>query len=338
MGHLGWSTDWEWLNGSPNRFEVDSRLIQEENPSLDQPSAPEPMLTDLRQALRQFRHNKGFTSATLVTLALCIGATTAIFSTVYSLMLKPLPFNEPKQIVELYTSAAKAGLNKMPANIPFYVDYTANATSYEAIGLWSFSEQMVGEEASVTRLAMATATAEIFQILRVQPLMGSFFTKEQNQPGADKVVVLTQSYWQTQYAEDPAILGKEILIAGDTYKVIGVAPRKFEAWDARVKLVYPMSWPAAAENPRGRYGVNTQLFGRLKPGVAAGQADATALEWEQAGNLSRFIEVNYAGEATEQRWRERYAGARVVARPMALREIFIVLARSGRKSMEGVAA
>jgi len=79
-------------------------------------------LTDLRHAFRLLWKSKGITATTLVTLALGIGATTAIFSTVYSLMLKPLPFQEPERIVELYSSAVKAGLNRMPANVPFYLD------------------------------------------------------------------------------------------------------------------------------------------------------------------------------------------------------------------------
>ena len=87
--------------------------------------------TDLRHAFRLLRKSRGITATALITLALGIGATTAIFSTVYSLMLKPLPFEEPEQIVELYTSAVKAGLNRMPANVPFYLDYSTNATSYE---------------------------------------------------------------------------------------------------------------------------------------------------------------------------------------------------------------
>src|SRR2546426_4776037 len=103
------------------------------------------MIFSLRQVFRQFRQSKGFVAATLVTLALCIGATTAIFSTVYSLMLKPLPFQEPEWIVELYTSAVKAGLDHMPANVPFYLDYSKNATSYESIGLWTFFYGLVGE-------------------------------------------------------------------------------------------------------------------------------------------------------------------------------------------------
>ena len=233
-------------------------------------------LTDFRHAFRLLWKSKRITATTLVTLALCIGATTAIFSSVYSLMLKPLPYQEPERIVELYSSAVKAGLNHMPANVPFYLDYSQNATSYESLGLWTFFYGLVGEKDSVVRIPGVRMTAEIFSILRIQPVIGTFFTKEQNKPGADKVIVLTQSYWQTQYQESPEVLGKEVRIDDEAYKVIGVAPRVLEAFDARMKFVVPLSWPAAAENPQGRYGVGIQLFGRLKPGVTAGQADAEA--------------------------------------------------------------
>jgi putative ABC transport system permease protein len=247
---------------------------------------------DVRHALRLLWKSRGIATTTLLTLALCIGATTAIFSTVYSLMLKPLPFSEPAGIVELYTSAKKAGLDKMPANVPFYLDYGQNASSYEQIALWTFQQQMFGEDESAVRLDMARATAEIFPILRVQPLLGEFFTKEQNKPGADKVVVLTQSFWKSQFAEDPAIVGKELRIGGETHRIIGVAPRVFEAWDARVKYVLPLSWQPQQENPQGRYGVGIQLFGRLKPGVTAGQADAEAKLLEK-----RYVESSPPGVA-----------------------------------------
>ena len=255
------------------------------------------MKSDLRHALRLLWKSKRITGTTLVTLALCIGATTAIFSSVYSLMLKPLPYQEPERIVELYSSASKAGLNRMPANVPFYLDYSQNATSYESLALWAFSYSLVGEKDSVARIPGVRATAEIFSILRIQPVIGTFFTKEQNKPGNDKVIVLTQSYWQTQYQESPEVLGKEVRIDDEAYKVIGVAPRVFEAFDARMKFVVPLSWPQAAENPQGRYGVSIQLFGRLKPGVAAGQADAEA----------KIIEKRYvdAGPAPLKQFVER---------------------------------
>lgn len=240
---------------------------------------------DVRFSLRTLGKSRSFTVAALVTLALCIGATTAIFSTVYSLMLKPLPFDRPREIVELYTSATKAGLNHMPANVPFYLDYSKNATSYEAIGLWQFFQGMVGQEDAVTRAGCVKVTAEMFQILRVQPVLGSFFTLEQCRPGEDKLVVLTQSCWQNDYGEDPEIIGREIRINEEACRVIGVAPRIFEAFDARVRYIQPLSWRPDAENPQRRYGVGIDLFGRLKPGVSAGQADAEAKSLER-----RYVE------------------------------------------------
>lgn len=236
---------------------------------------------DLRHALRRLWATKGFTTVTLLTLALCVGATTAIFSSVYSLMLKPLPFQEPARIVELYTSAKKAGLDHMPANVPLYLDYSKNAAAYEQVGLWTFFYAMVGKDDATVRVPVARMSAELFEILRVQPVLGAFFTREQNRPGADKVIVLTQSYWQSQFAESPEVLNREVWIDGEVYKVIGVAARTFEAFDARVKFVTPISWPPGAENPQGRYGVGLQLFGRLKPGTSIGQADAEAKILEQ---------------------------------------------------------
>jgi predicted permease len=233
-------------------------------------------LTDIRHALRLLWKSKRITATTLLTLALCIGATTAIFSSVYSLMLKPLPYQEPDRIVELYTSAAKAGLDHMPANIPFYKDYSQNAQSYEKVGLWTFGYSLVGEKDSVVRLPGVRLTSEMFDILRITPILGTFFTADNSRPGNDKVAVLAYTYWKSQYNESPEVIGQELRIDDETYKIIGVAPREFEAFDARMRFAVPLSWPPAAENPQGRYGVGIQLFGRLKPGVSAAQADAEA--------------------------------------------------------------
>ncbi|MBA3948636.1 MAG: FtsX-like permease family protein, partial [Acidobacteria bacterium] len=130
----------------------------------------------------------------------------------------------------------------------------------------------------------------------MQPVLGTFFTKEQNRPGADKVIVLTQSYWQTQYSESPDVIGQQMRIDDETFQIIGVAPRVLEAMDARMKFIAPLSWPAQAENPQARFGVGLQLFARLKPGVTASQADAEAKVLEQryvdAGPppLKQFVE------------------------------------------------
>lgn len=239
------------------------------------------LYSDLRDAFRQLRKSKGLSAATLATLALCIGTTTAIFSMVYALMLKPLPFPEPGRIVELYSSAVKAGLNKMPANVVMYLDYSKNATSYEMLALWSRYDGQLGEDGAIDRISGARATAEIFELLGVQPVLGSFFTKEQNRPGEDKVVVLTRSFWESKFGWDADVLGKTLRIDGETYRIIGVAPQMLEAMDARVKFIVPLSWPPQAENPQGRYGVGIQLLGRLKPDASIGAADAEAKAIEQ---------------------------------------------------------
>src|SRR6185503_12123071 len=175
-------------------------------------------------------------------------------------------------------------------------DYSQNASSYERIGLYTFFFGLVGEKDSVVRVPGVRTTAELFDILRFHPLLGTFLTIDNNKQGNDKVVVLTQSYWQQQYGESPEVIGKDVRIDDEAYKVVGVAPRVLEAFDARMRFVVPLSWPQQAENPQGRYGVGLQLFGRLKPGVSASQADAEAKGLEKryvdAGNagLKQFVE------------------------------------------------
>lgn len=247
---------------------------------------------DLRHALRLLWKSRGITTTTLLTLALCIGATTAIFSTVYSLLLKPLPFAEPARIVELYSSAAKAGLNKMPANVPIFLDYSKNATSYQALALWAQNQLMFGEESATDRIWGARATPGLFGILRVQPALGVFFTEEQAKPGADKVVVLMHDFWKSQFGGDPKVLGRTVRIDVDTYQVIGVASPLLQAMDARIRFITPLAWPPQAENPQGRYGVGIQLYGRLKPGVTIAQADAEAKLLEK-----RYVDGSPAGVA-----------------------------------------
>src|SRR3954466_8466641 len=125
------------------------------------------MTTDLRHAFRLLWKSKGITATTLLTLGLGIGATTAIFSSVYSLMLKPLPYQEPERLVELYSSAVKAGLNHKPAHVPVFLDYSQNAKSYEQLALWTFFYGLIGEKDAVVRVPGARMTAEMFSILRV---------------------------------------------------------------------------------------------------------------------------------------------------------------------------
>ena len=252
--------------------------------------------SDLRHAGRQLAKQRGFTAVTLLTLALCIGANTAIFSAVYALMLKPLPFPEPDRIAEIYNGYPKAGLPKMSSNLVTYLDYKQNASSFSAYGLWSAGPSMFGEDTAGERLWGARITADFFDVLGVKPLLGRFFTLENSRPNEDKVVVLTQSFWTSQFQEDPAVLGKTVRIGGETFTIVGVAPRSFESFDARVRFIRPFTWGEQQTNPQSRHSNYINLFGRLKPDVALGQALAEGKMLERRYNdaapaqLLAFIE------------------------------------------------
>ncbi len=170
--------------------------------------------SDVRFATRLLLKQPGFAVVTLLTLTLCIGFNTAIFSMVYGLMLKPLPFPHPERIVEVYNTFVKAGLPKAPSNVVQYLDYKENGTSFEKLGLWSPGQIMYGEDGAQERIHGARATADFFEVLGLQPILGRFFTLDNSRPNEDRVVVLTQSFWQAKFAEDPGVVGKQIRVEG----------------------------------------------------------------------------------------------------------------------------
>ena len=237
---------------------------------------------DARFAARLLAKHRGFTATALVTLALCIGANTAIFSLLYALVIKPLPFREPDRIVEIYNSFPKVGLNKLPSNVVQYLDFKEHTDAFAQLALWQQWETTLGEEGGPVRTTGAMATAELFDVLGLKPLLGSFFTLENCRPGADRVLVLTQSFWEAHFQEDPGVLGRTVRLDGDPYTIIGIAPRVFEAFDAQVKFIRPLAWDPSRVAPLARYGVTPNLYGRLKPAATVGMAKAQVAALEQA--------------------------------------------------------
>jgi len=256
----------------------------------------EETMRDFRVGARALRKSPGFTLVALITLALCVGANTAIFSVIYALLLKPLPFPEPSRIVEIYNLFPKAGLPKEPCSIIQYLEYKNQTSSYDAVGLWGSSIVTVGEEGSTDRIMEAHCTAEMFDILGLEPVIGRFFTLDDNRPGADKEIVLTQSFWESHFAGNPGFTSRTMRIDGDTYRIIGVAPRAIEAFDARAKFIKPLAWTPHSVSPYSRFGLNTPLYARLKAGHSASGAlsEAEAVErryYEVApANMKAFLD------------------------------------------------
>lgn len=236
--------------------------------------------SDLRHAVRALSKAPGFSLAVVLTLALCIGANTTISSVLYALLLKPLPFRDSGQLVEVYNTYPKSNLPKSGMSVAQYLDYKEHADRFEGFAIsfiWPFT---VGEESSPQREPGEYVTYDYFTLLGVTPHLGRFFTAENNVPGANRVMVLTQSFWERYYNADPSVVGREVKITGQIYTILGVAPRSVESMNAGTMAFTPYIYPAQIP-PETRFRSNVQmLWARLKPGVplAAGLAQLDALE------------------------------------------------------------
>ena len=230
------------------------------------------LLQDLRYGLRMLARSPGFTLAAVVSLALGIGVNTAIFSLVNAVLLKPLPYPDAGRLVMLWEDAAHIGF---PQNTPApanYVDWKAQTNSFEGMAatMWaSFNLTGYGEPQKVDGNAV---TADLFPVLGVRPALGRGFTAEEERPGADKVVILSHGLWRDAFAGEPAVVGRDIILSGEKYTVVGVMPEGFHFLQPYVRLWVPLA--QAPEDWANRGGHYLTVVGRLKRGVSVEQADA----------------------------------------------------------------
>jgi putative ABC transport system permease protein len=250
------------------------------------------MIDELRQdvsfALRQLRSAPAFTIVAAATLALGIGANSAIFALVDATLLRPLPYAEPERLVTIWeTSAATPRGFASPLNM---IDWESRGRSFEKIAGYTPSMGnmvMPGNDGNALTVSRQWVTAGIFDVLGVRPIAGRTFTAEDEQQRAS-VVVLSEGLWETRFNRDPGLIGQEIRLDGSLWRVVGVMPRHFEIlgrtsmWAMRPMVNLP---------PRARTAYQLQVVGRIKPGIAlaAAQADLAAVA---AGLATEFPEYN----------------------------------------------
>ena len=233
-------------------------------------------MNDLRFALRQLFKNPGFTAVAVLTLALGIGATTAIFSVTNTALLRPLPYAKPEQLVRLYTEfpgIPNDGGRRFAFSHPEYLDLRRETKSWKDLELWAMGEATLAGEADPIRAPGAGVTGGMLPMLGVAPIMGRLLSPEDDQPGAPKAVNISFGLWQSLFAGDSNVVGRELLVNGEKHTVLGVMPKDFRfppgAADA------PQVWaPMQLDplHPGNRAGHNFSLLGRLKDGVPLGQA------------------------------------------------------------------
>jgi predicted permease len=224
---------------------------------------------DVRYAARTFWKRPAFACTTVLTLALGIGATTAIFSVVYGVLLKPLPFAEPERLVTVRQYAPHgAGTNHGPAT---YFTYRENQQAFEAIGAWDPAKVSITGRGDPERVEALRVSAATLPLLRVQPVLGRFFGVDDDTPGNPPRVILTSGYWQRRFGGAANVVGQSLVIDGRPAEVIGVLPSTFRFLNARPDVLLPMPLDVGA--PRG-ISFGFQALARLRPGVTLAQANA----------------------------------------------------------------
>jgi predicted permease len=234
---------------------------------------------DVRYALRMLRKSPGFTAIAVLTLALGIGANTAIFSVVYAVLLRPLPYPDPDQLVLVFEANPH---DQVPFDGMSYVNFEKlreHSTVFSELASNTRHELTLTGVGEPSVLTTVDVTPEIFSVLAVQPLLGRTFFSEDGKRGAAPVVILSENLWRSRFGADPTLLGRSISLDKRLFTVVGIMPASFQF---PLIAIHEDIWIPIAQDPMfgpwmSRFGGHWLLLtGRLKPGVSLAQARAEA--------------------------------------------------------------
>ena len=226
---------------------------------------------DLKFGFRQLLSKPGFALIAVLSLALGIGANTAIFSLVDAVLLRPLPFHDPERLVVVWEDFTKIGFPRntpAPAN---YVDWKSQNQVFEGMAALAWRTYNLTEEGEPEKVEAQAVTADFFPLMGVAPELGRTFIPEEDQPGANKVVLISHGLWQRRFGGEK-VIGKELLLDGKKHSVIGVMPRGFQFMSKETGLWIPIAF--SHEELANRGGHYLTVVARMKPGVQLAQARA----------------------------------------------------------------
>jgi putative ABC transport system permease protein len=269
-------------NDSWNRFRKTSAYVEYESKG----SWMETLRYDLRHAMRAMVRQKSTTAITLLTLALAIGANTAVFSAVHAVLLKPLPYADPDNLVMVYEKRQAEGVLTNPASPADYRDWAKRTQSFVAFAATAQDAADLTGTGEPERLIVAGVTSAFFDVFGIRPIYGRGFQASDDSPVYQRVVVLAHSLWQQRFGANPSVIGRTIMLNDIPHEVIGVLPADVEFPQAGAKIFAPLIMQTGSEPPL-RAAHYLQVYGRLRPGVSLEQARA---ELDQIG---RDLERQY---------------------------------------------
>jgi putative ABC transport system permease protein len=230
----------------------------------------ETLIKDIRYGVRSLLKRPAFTVVAVVTLALGIGANTAIFSAVNAVLLRPLPFEHPERLVTVWENNLKNGQDHEFVRAANFTDWKNQGQSFESLAAYmNWNYNLTGDN-NPQRLRAAVVSAGFFQMLGSRAALGRVLVPEDDQEGKDNVVVLSYALWQSRFGANKGLIGQSIILNGTSHTVIGVMPSNFSFPDEQLDLWRPMALsPEQAQNRQAGY---LRVIGRLKPGVTIEQS------------------------------------------------------------------
>src|SRR5256885_10431383 len=180
------------------------------------------MLNDIKLALRCFAKTRGFTAIAVATLALAIGANSAVFSLINALLVRPLPYQEPSRIALIWEQFKTQGLERIPCSPPEFLDLQKEFQSGTGLAAFNYQTFNIGGGDVPERISGAVVSPSLFPLLGVEPIKGRTFAREEQGIGHDDVIVISERLWQRRFNSDPMLVGKALLLNGRSYTVIGI--------------------------------------------------------------------------------------------------------------------
>src|SRR4051794_11593070 len=228
------------------------------------------MLSDIRYALRQLAKSPGFAAVAILTLALGIGANTAIFSVTNAVLFRALPYKDPARIVAINKISSEFGLGGLTAGA--FLDFREQSRGFEQLAAYSESEFTLTGGGDAERIVAGEVTSALFPLLGVNPSLGRTFSPEEEKIGHDQVVVVSEAFWKRRTGGDPNFAGKTITLDDKVYTVVGVMPAGFQ-FPRKLEIWKPLALDPEEER-HGKQFTLIQMIGRLKEGVALETAEA----------------------------------------------------------------
>jgi predicted permease len=251
-------------------------LLQERSREAWQWPLLESILADLKLTLRRLRKSPGFTATVLLTLAIGIGANTAVFSVVYGVLLKPLPYPDSDRLVSLWLNAPGAGglanfESGLHLSSSMYFTFNEQNQTFQSMGVWTDGTANVTGLAQAEEVHAGLISDGVLQTLDVQPAVGRWLTKADQDPHGAKFVMLSYGYWQRRFAGERTVIGRTIQVDAQPREIVGVMPKRFRLVDQDFDLLIPLAFDRNHQKLAG-FGFNG--VARLKPGVTLTQANA----------------------------------------------------------------